>query len=59
MGEVRIPVVCVSVSLDEDVFSVLKGRQLKARGNAPGGSKGAGFVRVKKNANEQPKIRTK
>ena len=58
MGKVRIPVICVPVSLGKDLFSVLKGQHLKARGNAPG-RMGFEFVRGKIHANEHSKIRTK
>lgn len=59
MGKVRIPVICVPVSLGKDFFSVLKGQHLKAWGNAPCGRMEFEFVRGKIHANEQPKIRTK
>jgi len=59
MGEVRIPVVGISVSKRETGFSVLKGRNLKARGIAPGSGNVFRIVRVEMCASEQPKIRTK
>lgn len=59
MGEARIQGVGIPVSKRETGFSVLKGRNLKARGIAPGSGNVFRIVRVEKCASEQPKIRTK